>query len=278
MREDFAELVPLCRGPDPRRSPGCRWRGSAPARGSCLAANGSGANLTALQRLIEPLAERLESHQPGRPGRVPSQGARGADRRRCSATSAGGSWASTTCSCRRTTRGCSTSSGRTSPRPSSHYALPPRDFRLWIAMHEVTHRVQFGAAPWLRGYLHGLVDMYLRHLARRPRAAATAAAEPRGGPLGGATGAAWAPSSCCSRPEQRELFVPDAGADVAAGGARVVRDERGGARTRSPTSTACAERCPPRRRLGHRAGVPEGDRLRAEGQAVRRAASGSSAT
>src|SRR5439155_23233490 len=28
--------------------------------------------------------------------------------------------------------------------------LEPRDFRLWIAIHEVTHRTQFTAVPWLR--------------------------------------------------------------------------------------------------------------------------------
>lgn len=41
------------------------------------------------------------------------------------------------------------------------FGLPPADFRLWVAIHEVTHRVQFDAAPWLRGYLGGLVDEYL---------------------------------------------------------------------------------------------------------------------
>jgi coenzyme F420 biosynthesis associated uncharacterized protein len=41
------------------------------------------------------------------------------------------------------------------------FSLPPDDFRLWVAIHEVTHRVQFDAAPWLRGYLAGLVDEYL---------------------------------------------------------------------------------------------------------------------
>jgi coenzyme F420 biosynthesis associated uncharacterized protein len=29
----------------------------------------------------------------------------------------------------------------------------PEDFRLWVCIHEETHRVQFGAVPWLRGYL-----------------------------------------------------------------------------------------------------------------------------
>jgi len=41
------------------------------------------------------------------------------------------------------------------------FHLVPRDFRLWIAIHEVTHRVQFGAAPWLRTHLSGMVDSYL---------------------------------------------------------------------------------------------------------------------
>ncbi|WP_328858940.1 zinc-dependent metalloprotease [Williamsia herbipolensis] len=29
----------------------------------------------------------------------------------------------------------------------------PSDFRLWVCLHEVTHRVQFSANPWLRGYM-----------------------------------------------------------------------------------------------------------------------------
>ncbi|MCQ9385507.1 zinc-dependent metalloprotease [Brevibacterium sp. 50QC2O2] len=33
----------------------------------------------------------------------------------------------------------------------------PRDFRLWVALHESTHQVQFAAAPWLREYLEGLI-------------------------------------------------------------------------------------------------------------------------
>ena len=41
------------------------------------------------------------------------------------------------------------------------YSLAPRDFRMWVAIHEVTHRVQFSAAPWLRPRLSSLVDEYL---------------------------------------------------------------------------------------------------------------------
>ena len=32
------------------------------------------------------------------------------------------------------------------------YAFRPGDFRLWIALHEVTHRAQFTGVPWLRQY------------------------------------------------------------------------------------------------------------------------------
>ena len=31
--------------------------------------------------------------------------------------------------------------------------VDPRDFRLWVAMHEETHRVQFTAVPWLRDHM-----------------------------------------------------------------------------------------------------------------------------
>jgi len=36
-----------------------------------------------------------------------------------------------------------------------------RDFRLWLSLHEVAHRIQFGGTPWLRGYVSGLMDSYL---------------------------------------------------------------------------------------------------------------------
>lgn len=38
------------------------------------------------------------------------------------------------------------------------YAFPPREFRFWVALHEVTHRTQFTGVPWLREYFLGLVN------------------------------------------------------------------------------------------------------------------------
>jgi coenzyme F420 biosynthesis associated uncharacterized protein len=38
------------------------------------------------------------------------------------------------------------------------YAFRPRDFRLWIAIHEVTHRAQFTAVPWMKRYFLSLID------------------------------------------------------------------------------------------------------------------------
>jgi coenzyme F420 biosynthesis associated uncharacterized protein len=38
------------------------------------------------------------------------------------------------------------------------YAFPPREFRLWLALHEVTHRAQFTGVPWMRRHFLGLVE------------------------------------------------------------------------------------------------------------------------
>jgi len=35
---------------------------------------------------------------------------------------------------------------------------------LWVTIHEITHAVQFGGAPWLRGYLAGLISELIRAL------------------------------------------------------------------------------------------------------------------
>jgi coenzyme F420 biosynthesis associated uncharacterized protein len=65
----------------------------------------------------------------------------------------------------------------------------PRDFRLWVCLHEETHRVQFTGVPWLREYVRGQMtefllasDLDLPTLLERLRSAADAVADAvRGG-------------------------------------------------------------------------------------------------
>jgi coenzyme F420 biosynthesis associated uncharacterized protein len=49
------------------------------------------------------------------------------------------------------------------------YAFPPRDFRRWIALHEVTHRAQFTGVPWLKGHFLSLVEQSLTMVDPDPR-------------------------------------------------------------------------------------------------------------
>jgi len=39
--------------------------------------------------------------------------------------------------------------------------VDPRDFQLWVCVHEVTHRTQFTAVPWLRAHLHDEISAFL---------------------------------------------------------------------------------------------------------------------
>ncbi len=39
--------------------------------------------------------------------------------------------------------------------------VDPHDFRMWVCLHEVTHRTQFSAVPWLRGHLQNEITAFL---------------------------------------------------------------------------------------------------------------------
>jgi len=39
--------------------------------------------------------------------------------------------------------------------------VDPRDFRLWVCLHEVTHRLQFTAVPWLEEYLRDQITAFV---------------------------------------------------------------------------------------------------------------------
>jgi len=49
------------------------------------------------------------------------------------------------------------------------FAFRPRDFRLWIAIHEVTHRAQFTGIPWMQAYFFSLVEQSLTMLDPDPQ-------------------------------------------------------------------------------------------------------------
>ena len=48
------------------------------------------------------------------------------------------------------------------------YGFNPAEFRLWLALHEVTHRLQFTAVPWLRDHFVSLTGQLLEPLTGDP--------------------------------------------------------------------------------------------------------------
>ncbi len=120
----------------------------------------------------------------------------------------------------------------------------PTDFRLWVCLHEETHRVQFTAVPWMRDHLFAeiskladtmepssLVDDGFGRIVEAIKGAKDGAGSGGGGSL----------LDAISTPEQKELHRPDDRRDVAARGPRRRRDGRRRARVssrRSPGSEA----------------------------------------
>jgi coenzyme F420 biosynthesis associated uncharacterized protein len=159
MREDLAEAVTSAEtlitdltSLDPG---GFRSRAWVMGRGEWIRAN-----LHGLQRMLEPLAGRILAKQPS---------GRGTIRRAALGAQAGALLGYVS---RRVLgqydaflppddEGLLYFVGPNVAEVERRFGLPPRDFRLWIALHEVTHRVQFGAASWLRGHIREQVDRYL---------------------------------------------------------------------------------------------------------------------
>jgi coenzyme F420 biosynthesis associated uncharacterized protein len=88
------------------------------------------------------------------------------------------------------------------------HQFPERDFRLWISLHEVAHRLQFGGVPWLRGYVTGMAGDYLRSMDLDVKAmievVRRATEEVRAGHLDW-KGAGWV--VLLMTPEQRSMFA-----------------------------------------------------------------------
>jgi coenzyme F420 biosynthesis associated uncharacterized protein len=158
LREDLAEIVPhaqeLISDFTRMRVPGFRSRAWVMSRGEWI-----NANLAATQRLLEPLAERVLAKHPSR-----------SELRR---KALGGQIGVLLGYVSRKVLGQYDAFlppddegllyfvGPNLADVERRFHLPGHDFRLWVALHEVTHRVQFGATDWLRGYLSGLIDAYL---------------------------------------------------------------------------------------------------------------------
>lgn len=51
----------------------------------------------------------------------------------------------------------------------NHYAFNSKQFRLWLALHEVTHRAQFTGVSWMRSYFLGLVKSTLSSIEPDPK-------------------------------------------------------------------------------------------------------------
>jgi coenzyme F420 biosynthesis associated uncharacterized protein len=49
------------------------------------------------------------------------------------------------------------------------FAFPPEEFRLWLALHEVTHRAQFTGIPWMREHFLGLVEATMESVDPDPK-------------------------------------------------------------------------------------------------------------
>ena len=57
----------------------------------------------------------------------------------------------------------------------NRYAFDPGQFRLWLAIHEVTHRAQFTGVDWMRPHFIGLVESVLDSVEPDPKRIAAAA-------------------------------------------------------------------------------------------------------
>ncbi|GBC87303.1 hypothetical protein HRbin12_01306 [bacterium HR12] len=166
LRADLAELVPraeaLVAAFTGLTLDGSRSRPWVMSRGTWVEAN-----LGGLRRLLEPLARRL----------VPEGASRSPLRRKALGAQIGGLLGYVS---RKVLgqydaflppddEGLVYFVGPNLIETERRFGLPSRDFRLWIALHEVTHRLQFGATPWLRGYLKGRIDEYLATVQVDPR-------------------------------------------------------------------------------------------------------------
>jgi coenzyme F420 biosynthesis associated uncharacterized protein len=158
LREDLSELVPYAESLIGDFT-GLRASGSRPRAWVMSRSEWVGANLNTLQRLLEPLASKL----------LPNGARRSEFRRKAFGAQIGALLGYVS---RKVLgqydvflppddEGLLYFVGPNVVDAERRFALPPRDFRLWIAVHEATHRAQFGANDWLKPYLKRQIDAYI---------------------------------------------------------------------------------------------------------------------
>ncbi len=87
--------------------------------------------------------------------------------------------------------------------------VDPTDFRLWVCLHESTHRLQFSATPWMRAYFQSLVADFADKADTDPTDMLRRAVDAvRGGRASGRGAAEERPSwiEGMQSPEQRAVF------------------------------------------------------------------------
>ena len=83
--------------------------------------------------------------------------------------------------------------------------VDPADFRLWVCLHEETHRVQFTAVPWMRDHLYSEM-MALTDSVEPTRLAEDAVRRISEAVRGGGTAGGGSLIDVMSTPEQREIL------------------------------------------------------------------------
>jgi coenzyme F420 biosynthesis associated uncharacterized protein len=82
----------------------------------------------------------------------------------------------------------------------------PHDFRLWVCLHEETHRVQFGAVPWLAEHLVSRIHDYLTLADVDAGEVMRRVASALGAVAGAVRGGGVSLLDAVQTPAQRELF------------------------------------------------------------------------
>lgn len=85
--------------------------------------------------------------------------------------------------------------------------VDPADFRTWVCVHEETHRVQFTAVPWLRGYLRTQIHAFVAETEVDPAALADRLREALAAVVGSVRGKGeFSLIELVQTPQQREIL------------------------------------------------------------------------